>query len=86
MTWFMNLHTLPAGQHMYTAWVTDEPKGDVQAADEIDFVSSARWDADSLIRAAMDTREFKELYEGQRIVAIADQSIGEKVWAEVGVA
>lgn len=85
MTWFMNLHTLPPGKHMYTAWVTYDPVGAIEAADEIDFIASSRWDTDSLMRECAETREYRELYPDARIVAIADQSIGEKVYAEIGV-
>jgi hypothetical protein len=85
VSFFVNLHTLPAGQHMYTAWVTYDEPGKVEDADEIDVVLPAGAAIGSLQKAIMDTREFRELYPGARIVGIVDQSAGEKVWAEEGL-
>lgn len=79
---FMNLDTLPADQHMYTAFVADPDQnwGDPDSVcyDEIDFVSGSN-DSTTLLRAKAET-EAKDLYTGQEIIAIADQSVGGWVW------
>lgn len=85
MSWFMNLHTLPAGKHMYTAWVSSDPVGKVESADEIDFVDDASAPWPTLKLNAEQVEDFKVDYPGCRIVAIADQSTGEKLWAEEGI-
>lgn len=83
---FTNLHTLPRGQHMYTAWVSGEPLGQVTSADEIDFVDSARKSPAELLGVVKNSPEFKESYSHCRVVALADQSTGEKLWSEKGFA
>lgn len=85
MTFFVNLHTLPVGKHMYTAWVSNDPVGEVHDADEIDFVDDAHADRMQLKRVAEETEDFRVGYPGYRVVAIADQSTGEKLWAEEGI-
>lgn len=71
---FMNLHSLPAGQHMFTIAVTDCEPGTHRADmyfDEVDVVAPARATVDEIIAAAdLDG------YEGQRILGISDQSDG----------
>lgn len=75
MTMFVNLHTLPVGQSMFTALVSC---GD-EYADEIDFVASSRASLDDLIVTAA-TCDDSFGYEGCSIVAIANQSDGYVVW------
>jgi hypothetical protein len=82
---FVNLHTLPAGQHMYTAWVTYDPYGEVKDADEIDFIADARASVVILQGECASTRDYKVLYPDARIIGIVDQSTGEKLWAEEGI-
>lgn len=86
MTMFMNLHTLPRGQHMYTAWITYDPIGEVRGADEIDFVASSQADVATLMAVVSGTEDYKTGYPDARIVAIADQSTGDKVYVEGGLA
>lgn len=69
---FMNLHSLPAGQHMFTVAVTDCEPGTHRADmyfDEVDVVAPARSSADEVIAAADLSG-----YEGQRILGVVDQT------------
>lgn len=70
---FMNLDTLPTGQHMYTVAVTDIEPGTVHRADmwfdEVDVVASSRATVDEIIAAA-DLAG----YEGQRVLGVVDQT------------
>lgn len=69
---FMNLDTLPAGQHMFTIAVTADEPGTHRADiffDEIDVVAPSRATVDEIIALA-DT----DGYEGQRVLGVVDQS------------
>ena len=71
---FMNLHTLPAGQAMYTLAVTDAAVGtprDQVEYDEVDVVAPARASVAEIIAAAdLDG------YEGCRVIGVVNQSDG----------
>lgn len=71
---FMNLHTLPAGQAMYTLAVTDDPAGtprDQVEYDEVDVVAPAGASVAAIIAAAdLDG------YEGCRVIGVVNQSDG----------
>lgn len=70
---FMNLDTLPVGQHMFTVAVTDIEPGTVHRADmyfdEVDVVAPSRSTVDEIIAAADLSG-----YEGQRILGVVDQT------------
>lgn len=72
---FVNLHSLPAGQHMFTVAVTDIEPGTVHRADmwfdEVDVVAPSRATVDEIIAAADLSG-----YEGQRILGVVDQTDG----------
>jgi hypothetical protein len=88
----MNLHALPAGTHMYTAYVTTDPEGtprDEMGADEIDITAPAgsSWGVvvnDGLIHDTIvddaETRANQYIPEAYgpdcRIVGVVDQSAG----------
>lgn len=80
MTMFVNLHSLPAGQHMYTAFLAHQDPGtdEWEPGDEIDFVASSRLNGAELAVAVLDTDDW-ELYDAAetRVAGIADQSTGE---------
>ena len=70
----VNLHTLPAGRHMFTVAVTDDPPAaswDELAYDEVDVVAPARASLAQVIAAADLSG-----YEHCRVVGIVDQSAG----------
>ena len=64
---FVNLHTLPAGRHMYTAFV-----GTPENHDEVDFEGPANATAHQLARLA--TEAAAQDYPGQTVIAVANQS------------
>lgn len=71
----VNLHTLPAGQHLYTVAVTDDapaPSWDELAYDEVDVVAPARASLAQIVAAAD-----LSAYPGQRVVGVIDQSTGD---------
>lgn len=74
MTWFMGLDTLPAGTHMYTAYLVC----DGEPGDEIDFTAPSYATTEEL-EAAVKAHEDWELYDPRTtsICGIADQSDGE---------
>lgn len=74
---FVNLHTLPAGQHMFTLAVTSQPVGtpeDELFVDEIDIVAKRNSTVAELV-AAVSPEEAAD-YEGCRVIGVADQSDG----------
>lgn len=75
---FVNLHSLPAGQHMFTVAVTPDPAGAEDLFyDEVDVVAPSRSTVDQIIAAAD-----LEGYEGQRVVGVSDQSDGYVLWQD----
>jgi hypothetical protein len=78
---FMNLHTLPAGQSMYTLFVTtaEEPNSYYE---EIDVVASSRATKDQVIDAAAG--ELADYEPGTRVIGISDQSSGGWLFREEG--
>lgn len=67
---FMNLHTLPVGQHMYTVAITDQPAdADDIFYDEVDVVAPARATIQEVLLAADLSG-----YGGQRVIGVVDQS------------
>jgi hypothetical protein len=71
---WMNLHTLPAGQSMYTLAVTSDPVGTPEDAveyDEVDVVAP-RGASVAQIVAAADP----DGYEHCRVVGVSNQSDG----------
>jgi hypothetical protein len=74
---FMNLHSLPAGKHMYTAYVGDPFEG----CDEYDIVAPATATAKQVIALLRADEGFVDLYGADATVAgIVDQSVGAVVW------
>jgi hypothetical protein len=71
---WMNLHTLPAGQSMYTLAVTNQPAGtpaDDLEYDEVDVVAPRRATVAQIVAAAdLDG------YEGCRVIGVSNQSDG----------
>lgn len=79
---YVNLHTLPNGQHMYTAYLGErQADGSVEAGDELDFVASARLSIEDLEHALKADETYMNLYAVAKpvIVGIVDQSDGEIV-------
>lgn len=75
---FVNLHALPAGQHMYTLYLKVE-----HFIEEVDVVASSRADRNALLLAAHD--EIVDLYgDAWSLVGIADQSTGEVIYQKAG--
>ena len=77
---FFNLHTLPAGKHMYTVYAYSV---EYDATEEIDLVEDARISTDDMLAKA--NAKVTELLEpGCIVAAISDQSTGEFIYrAEV---
>lgn len=77
MTMFVNLHDLPAGQAMYTVYVTTDPGPvtvDIQV-DEYDVTARRTASAAQVAEAARTDEMFARLYGAEaRIVGIVDQS------------
>lgn len=74
---FVNLHTLPVGQHLFTLAVTNQPGGtpeDELFVDEIDIVAKRNSTVAELV-AAVSPEEAAD-YEGCRVIGVADQSDG----------
>ena len=69
MTIFVNLHELPPGKSLYTLLVHDG-RG---SYDEVDVVAGSYDTPLEICRQGKDTLE---MYSGQRVVAIANQSSG----------
>ena len=83
---FMNLHSLPAGQHMYTFYLANPAEfydGSSDVEEEFDLVAPAyKWTRE-LIKLLKADPEFADLYDITPtfdVVAIADQSSGEVVY------
>lgn len=75
---FMNLTSLPAGKHMYTAYVGDPLEG----CDEYDIVAPATATAQAVIALLRGDEGFLSLYGADATVAgIVDQSVGEVLWS-----
>lgn len=77
---WVNLHTLPAGQRMYTVALTDQPVGtpsDELWYDEVDVVAPARIDAREVAERAN-----LEGYEHCRVIGVSDQSDGYVLWED----
>lgn len=71
---WVNLHTLPAGQSMYTLAVTDQPNDTDPkdlSYDEVDVVAPSGAPVAEIIAAADLTG-----YEGCRVIGVANQSEG----------
>lgn len=89
MTFFVNLHTLPAGQHMYTIFVADKQERAELPEDfsyeEVDVVASANASRKQVLDAAAS--ELDSLYDmdAMEVIAISDQSTGEFIWKQRGV-
>ena len=69
MTIFVNLHELPPGKSMYTLLVHNGQG----MYDEVDVVAGSYDTPVEICRQGKDTLE---MYPGQRVVAIANQSSG----------
>lgn len=80
---FMNLHTLPASQHLYTVAVTSQP---VEAAggdlfyDELDVVAPRYANTQDVLLAI--TPLDRESYAGQRVIGVIDQSDAYTLWED----
>lgn len=78
---FVNLHSLPAGVHMFTLAITDAPfdapRSDV-FYDEVDVVAPASLSPSALVRKMKE--EDREAYAGLRVIGVVDQSQGRVVW------
>lgn len=78
MTMFMNLDRLPAGQSMYTVFVTGDPAGTPRydvCAEEVDVVTSSQADSVDVVRAGL--AEILDLYGPEiRIIGVVNQSSG----------
>jgi fructoselysine-6-P-deglycase FrlB-like protein len=72
---FMNLHTLPPGQHLYTVAVTDDPAA--LSYDEVDVVARAGATSDQVLAAAD-----LAAYSGCRVVGVINQSDGYVLWQD----
>ncbi len=70
---FLNLHTLPASQSMYTAAIGTAEDGHLEC-DEVDFVASRSASLEDLLLAAVDAAAGD--YDGQSIVGLINQSDG----------
>lgn len=82
---FINLHTLPAGTHLYTVFITTDPPGAVQSYEEMDFQLPDWYDADQVKLHAQPEID-REMLPGTRIIGVADQSRGNGfMWAEEGM-
>lgn len=66
---FVNLHNLPPGKSLYTLLVHDGQG----MYDEVDVVAGSY---DTPVEICRQGRDDLEMYSGQRVVAIADQSSG----------
>ena len=81
---WVNLHSLPVGQHMYTIAVTmDPPETDPRhmTYDEVDVVASSRATAREVLAAAHD--EIAETYPSTaRVIGVSDQSDGYVMWQD----
>lgn len=73
---WVNLHTLPAGQSMYTVAITDGPldmpDADRYIADEIDIVASSRASVAEVIAAAFAADG--PFDSNVRVVGVSNQS------------
>lgn len=77
---FVNLHTLPAGQHMYTVAVTMDPVGTEDLGyDEVDVVASSRGTTQDILLAGA---EHLNDYVAFRVLGIVDQSDGYVLWQD----
>lgn len=85
---YVNLHTIPAGQAMYTLAVTSDPPpvtehdNDVFSVDEVDFVASTRLTSREVARRAQQAGAL-EGYEGMRVVGVVNQSDGHLMWQDL---
>lgn len=82
MTVWMNLDSLPAGQHQYVAFVGDTDQDwnrpDGTTHDEVDFVAGSHADESALLELARQAATpLYDLGGKQEILGIADQSSGE---------
>ncbi len=82
MTWFVNLHELPVGQHMYTVFVSDAEPGPEAWYEEIDVVASSSATREQIEAAAAE--ELSGYAPQTRVVGISDQSDGYWVWRAEG--
>lgn len=79
---FVNLHTLPAGQHMYTLFLTTDPEGtpgDDLIVEEVDFVAPSNWSLAGVARKARKDGALDDYAPDARVVAVVDQSTGDVV-------
>lgn len=79
MSGYVNLHSLPADQRMYTLAVTrdpvDQPRDD-RWFDEVDFVAPAGLDHDEVIAAARKAGALEAYGPEYRVVGAINQSEG----------
>jgi hypothetical protein len=80
---FVNLHTLPAGQSMYTLYLTADPQGTARSemnGEEEDLVLPRGLNG----KAVLERPEVKAALEGfepgTRVIGIVDQSDAYVVW------
>lgn len=81
---YVNLHTLPAGMHMYTVCIADREERKAFPTDfsydEFDLPAPSSATAADVIRAAEASSDWG--YDGPHleVIAVIDQSTGEVVW------
>lgn len=85
---YVNLHTLPAGQSMYTLHLTMDPQGTNRSdmsTEEVDIVAPRDLDAAGMMNRAETKQELKDLFGEPewleaRLVGLVDQSEGYVVY------
>jgi hypothetical protein len=83
-TMFVGLNSVPAGQHLYTAYLAERVDGGWMPSDEFDFLASRTAGSDALREALAKNPEFADLYDltsgDLKVVGLVDQSVGEIVF------
>ena len=79
---FMNLHTLPAGVHMYTLFIAEMYDGEVEVVDEYDVKAAANAQSKDVIAAAV--AEWDGMYDLTRqfVGGVVDQSTGTVIFRD----
>lgn len=75
---FMNLHTLPAGQSMYTIYVTHDEPTVAAECDEVDVVASKMATPQQVVDAAR--AELDRDYPDAGVIGVVDQSAGQVIF------
>lgn len=75
---WVNLHTLPVGQSMYTLYLTSDPVGtprDAIYTEEVDVITSSRASVAEVVEAARE--EIDSSYDSSmRIIGVTNESDG----------